>query len=108
MTRVDSASSITYAADRRRRPADPRCLDTAIAIGAAVFGGILARTCYMGLVLGTSLGVIDRSAMSGSKLDRWRGGNRCGDCRHGIGLSRRSGPGPFAHVVAMAHATTLR
>jgi uncharacterized MnhB-related membrane protein len=37
-------------------------MDIGIAIGAAVIGGILARTWYMAVVLGTILGVAARFA----------------------------------------------
>ena len=49
-------------------------MDMAIAIGAAVVGGILARTWYMAVVLGTVLGVIARFAyvwLSTGSVARW-------------------------------------
>jgi uncharacterized MnhB-related membrane protein len=49
-------------------------MNMAIAIGAAVVGGILARTWYMAVVLGTVLGVIARFAyvwLSTGSVARW-------------------------------------
>jgi uncharacterized MnhB-related membrane protein len=49
-------------------------MNMAMAIGAAVVGGILARTWYMAVVLGTVLGVIARFAyvwLSTGSVARW-------------------------------------
>lgn len=49
-------------------------METAITMGAAVFGGFVARSWYMAIVLGTILGVVARFGyvwfMTGS-VARW-------------------------------------
>ena len=49
-------------------------METAVAIGAAVFGGMIARSWYMAIVLGTILGVVARYAyvwFAAGAVARW-------------------------------------